>query len=69
MAYYSKELLAEIKQIDLLTYLQNYEPGEIVKINERIYTTREHDSLKISNGLWFGGQEGSAAGAALDFLV
>lgn len=69
MAYYSRELLAEIKQIDLLTYLQNYEPGEIVKINERIYTTREHDSLKISNGLWFWWSRGIGGRSALDFLV
>lgn len=69
MAYYSKELLAEIKQIDLLTYLQNYEPGELVKINERMYTTREHDSLKISNGLWFWWSKGIGGRSALDFLV
>lgn len=44
MAYYPRELLAEIKQIDLLTYLENYEPRELVKINEHMYTTREHEA-------------------------
>lgn len=47
-----KEVIDKIKEIDLLTYLENYEPYELVKINERMYSTREHDSLKISNGLW-----------------
>lgn len=69
MAYYPRRLLAEIKQIDLLTYLQNYEPGELVKINEHIYSTREHDSLKISNGLWFWWSRGIGGRSALDFLV
>lgn len=46
MAHYPRELIEGIKQIDLLTYLENYEPGELVKINEHMYTTREHDSLK-----------------------
>lgn len=69
MAYYPRELLAEIKQIDLLTYLENYEPGELVKINAHMYSTREHDSLKISNGLWFWWSRGIGGRSALDFLV
>lgn len=69
MAYYPRELLVEIKQIDLLTYLENYEPGELVKINEHMYSTREHDSLKISNGLWFWWSRGIGGRSALDFLV
>lgn len=40
MAYYPRELIAGIKQIDLLTYLQNYEPGELVKINAHMYSIR-----------------------------
>lgn len=69
MAYYPRELIAEIKQIDLLTYLENYEPGELVKINAHMYSTREHDSLKISNGLWFWWSRGIGGRSALDFLV
>lgn len=69
MAYYPKDLIKEIKQIDLLTYLQNYEPGELVKISEHIYSIREHDSLKISNGLWFWWSKGIGGRSALDFLV
>ena len=69
MAYYPRELIAGIKQIDLLTYLQNYEPGELVKINAHMYSIREHDSLKISNGLWFWWSRGIGGRSALDFLV
>lgn len=45
MSDYPKEVIEKIKEIDLLTYLENYEPYELVKINERMYSTREHDSL------------------------
>lgn len=69
MPYYSKEIIAEIKKIDLLTYLENYEPYELVKLSEGIYTTREHDSLKISNGLWFWWSRGFGGKSALKYLT
>lgn len=53
MAYYTKEQIAKAKQIDLLTYLKNYDPDELVKFSRDTYTTKTHDSLKISNGLWY----------------
>lgn len=40
--------------MDLLTYLKNYEPYELVHFSGNTYTTRTHDSLKISNGKWMG---------------
>ena len=36
--------------MDLLTYLRNYEPQELVHVSGNTYCTREHDSLRISNG-------------------
>ena len=69
MPYYSKEAIAEIKKMDLLTYLENYEPYELVKLSEGIYTTREHDSLKISNGLWFWWSRGFGGKSALKYLT
>lgn len=45
------EVLAA-RQMDLLTYLQLYEPNNLVKLAGENYCTREHDSLKISNGKW-----------------
>ena len=69
MSNYSKETIAEVKKIDLLTYLQNYEPYELVKINERVYSTKEHDSLKISNGLWYWWSRGIGGKSALKYLT
>lgn len=69
MPYYDRETISKVKELDLLSYLQNYEPNELVKINERMYSTREHDSLKISNGLWFWWSRGIGGRSALDFLV
>ena len=52
MPYISPEQIKELQKIDLLTYLQNYEPNELVHVSGDNYCTRSHDSLKISNGLW-----------------
>ena len=53
MAYATPEEIAKAKEMDLLTYLRNYEPDELVKVANGTYCTREHDSLKISNGKWY----------------
>ena len=50
MPYIAPEVVQEAKRMDLLTYLQNYEPQELVHFGGNTYCTREHDSLKISNG-------------------
>ena len=52
MPYVTPEQIERAKQIDLLTYLQTYEPQELVRFSGNVYTTRTHDSLKISNGKW-----------------
>ena len=52
MPYIAPEVITEAKRMDLLTYLREYEPGELVKFSINTYTTRTHDSLKISNGKW-----------------
>lgn len=69
MPYYDRETISKVKELDLLSYLQNYEPNELIKINERMYSTREHDSLKISNGMWFWWSRGIGGRSALDFLI
>ena len=55
--------------MDLLTYLQNYEPSELVKVSGSTYCTREHDSLKISNGKWFWFSRQIGGSSALDYLI
>ena len=52
MPYYTKEQIAQARELDLLTYLQRYDPDELVHIGSGTYCTRSHDSLKISNGKW-----------------
>lgn len=55
--------------MDLLTYLQTYEPHELVKCGGNEYSTRTHDSLKISNGLWYRHKTGEKGRSALDYLI
>ena len=50
--YIPPELLKKAKEMDLLTYLMNFNPSELVKITEDTYSTKTHDSLIISNNLW-----------------
>lgn len=52
MPYIAPEVITEAKRMDLLTYLSEYEPEELVKFSSNTYTTKTHDSLKISNGKW-----------------
>src|SRR5574344_1024914 len=52
MPYIAPEVITEAKRMDLLTYLREDEPGERVKFSSNTYTTRTHDSLKISHGKW-----------------
>ena len=53
MAYVTKDQIAAARELDLLTYLQRYMPEELVKASAGTYSTRSHDSLKISNGKWY----------------
>lgn len=69
MPYINAEDIIAARQIDLLSYLQTYEPGELVKLPGNNYCTREHDSLKISNGKWHWFSRGIGGRTALDYLV
>lgn len=59
----------KVRALDLLTYLQNYEPDELVKICRGNYSTKSHDSLKISNGLWYWFSRQVGGKSALDYLI
>ena len=61
--------MEQAKQMDLLTYLREYEPQELVRISRHEYTTRTHDSLKISNGLWMWWSHGIGGKTALEYLI
>ena len=69
MPYVTPEQIQRAKQMDLLTYLQYYEPHELVRFSGNVYTTRSHDSLKISNGKWNWWSRGIGGRSALDYLI
>lgn len=69
MAYISPMVVAQAKQMDLLTYLRSYEPEELVHFSGDTYCTRTHDSLKISNGKWCWFSRGIGGRTALDYLI
>ena len=69
MRYIAAEDVARAKEMDLLTYLRNYEPQELVHVSGNTYCTREHDSLRISNGKWCWFSQGIGGRSALDYLI
>lgn len=69
MPYIDPEAVREAKKMDLLTYLQNYEPQELVHFSGNMYCTSTHDSLKISNGKWCWHSRGIGGRTALDYLI
>ena len=69
MPYIAPEVVQEVKRMDLLTYLKNYEPYDLVHFSGNTYTTKPHDSLKISNGKWMWWSKGIGGRSALDYLI
>ena len=69
MAFYTNEEIEKAREMDLLTYLKENEPFELVKVHGKTYSTREHDSLKISNGKWMWWSQGIGGKSALDYLI
>lgn len=66
---YCLERINKAKQIDLFSYLERFEPNELVKLSGGEYCTKEHDSLKISNGKWNWHSQGIGGRSAFDYLV
>ena len=69
MPFYSPEVVEKAKQMDLYTYLKNYKPEELVHLGGSSYCTKEHDSLKISNGMWYWFSRSIGGRSALDYLI
>lgn len=70
MTQIRKSDIAKIKELDLLTYFKNYGPDELIRNgrNESYYL-RHHDSLKLSNGMWYWWSRGIGGKTALDYLI
>ena len=69
MGYVTPEQITQAKELDLLTYLQHFDPHQLVHVGGSTYCTREHDSLKISNGKWNWFSRGIGGKTALDYLI
>ena len=69
MGYVTPEQITQAKELDLLTYLQRFDPHQLVHVGGNTYCTREHDSLKISNGKWNWFSRGIGGKTALDYLI
>ena len=65
----SKAEIEQARKLDLLSYLQKYEPQELVKVASGVYSTRSHDSLKISHGKWYRWSTGVGGVSALNYLI
>ena len=64
-----RDIVTATKQMDLLTYLRRYDPGELVRLSPGVFSTRTHDSLKISHGKWCWWSRGIGGRSALDYLI
>lgn len=69
MPYIPPEIVEKAKEMDVLTYLQNYEPNELVKVGNGTYNTKTHDSIRISNGLWNWFSRGVGGKNAVSYLM
>jgi hypothetical protein len=69
MPYIKPEVIKEVKKIDLLTYLKNSSPHELIKLSGGEFCLRSHDSLKISNGMWHWFSKNIGGRSALDYLI
>ena len=67
--YVSPELAKQAREIDLPTYFERLEPGQLKRISSGVYCTRAHDSLKMSNGKWYWWSRGIGGKNAIDYLV
>lgn len=70
MPYIDPEIVLEAKKVDLLTYFRAFDPDELVHVSGGEYTTKTHDSLRISNnGLWNWCSQGIGGRTALEYLI
>ena len=64
----SKRDIQRAEDVDLLSFLRVNDPGQLVHCSKDTYCTREHDSLKISNGKWYWFSRGFGGVNAMSYL-
>ena len=65
----SPEQIEKARELDLLSYLQAYDPHELKRDGPGRYITASHDSLVISNDKWRWNSQGIGGATALDYLI
>ena len=66
---FTEEQIAAAKEIDLLSFLQSFEPSNLKHLGRNTYCLQDHDSLKISNGKWHWFSQHNGGRNALDYLM
>jgi hypothetical protein len=69
MPWVTDEQLTLAREVDLLTYLRNKEPHELIPDEPGVFRTATHGSLVISNGKWIWNRRKFGGTSALDYLV
>ena len=67
--FVTSQEIEQARQLDLLSFLEQYRPYELIKLSPGVYSMRSHDSLKISNGRWYRWSTGKGGVSALDYLI
>lgn len=49
--------------------MKNFEPNELVKIKDGVYSTKSHDSLRIEKNIWHRFSTGDGGKNALQYLI
>ncbi len=62
-------VIEELKKISLISYLETCDPTNLVRVGVNVYSTKEHDSLRISNGKWMWWSRRIGGATALDYLI
>jgi hypothetical protein len=64
----SPEQIARAKEIGIEDYILSHEKDNVKRVG-RAYYLKDHDSLRISNGLWKWESQGIGGKTAVDFLI
>ena len=67
--YVTPKDIERARQTDLLSFLREKDPSQLVHVAGQTYCTLEHDSLKINNGKWYWHSRGFGGASALDYLI
>jgi len=69
VSLFTQEDIRAARSVDVLSFLRRNDPGALVPLGNGSYCTREHDSLKISNGMWYWFSRGIGGKSAVDYLT